>query len=101
MIPGPGPLGTTHMQQATHVRDSLSSDLASLRIHRGEPSGPRRAAWMRPLLIGVVVVVVLAGAGVLAWPYVEAHLFKTEVSVTRIALVSPVSSSTTLTASGY
>ncbi len=53
------------------------------------------------VLGGVAVAAGLVGAGVAAWPYVEARLFKTEVVITRIALVSPVAASTSLTASGY
>jgi HlyD family secretion protein len=82
------------------VRDSLSTDLASLRIPR-EPQRPQRVRRLWPIVGGLAGVGILAGAAVLAWPHVEAQLFKTEVAVTRIALVSPVSASTTLTASGY
>jgi HlyD family secretion protein len=88
-------------EQAAAVRDALSSDLASLRIPRGEPPRRHRYDFRWSLAAGVLVLTGVAGAGVLAWPYVEARLFKTEVSVTRIALVSPVSATTTLTASGY
>ncbi|HUJ74260.1 MAG TPA: efflux RND transporter periplasmic adaptor subunit [bacterium] len=51
--------------------------------------------------MGVLALAALVSGGLMAWPYVEARLFKTEVTVTRIAMVSPVSASTTLTASGY
>ncbi len=87
--------------QAGVVRDSLSSDLASLHIPRGEPPQRQRSATLWTVIAGAAGLATLVGAGVVAWPYVEARLFKTEVSVTRIALVSPVSASTTLTASGY
>jgi HlyD family secretion protein len=92
---------SNYQEQAASVRDALSSDLASLRIQRGEP--PRRqrpTIWWR-LIGGAVLLAAVIVAGVLAWPYAEATLFKTEVTVMRIALVSPVSASTSLTASGY
>jgi RND family efflux transporter MFP subunit len=47
------------------------------------------------------IVAVLAAGGIAVWPHVEARIFKNEVAVTRIALVSPVAASTSLTASGY
>lgn len=83
------------------VRDSLSSDLASLRIPRGEQPPGQRSRMLRPVIGALALLAALAAGAVLAWPYVEARLFKSEVTVTRIALVSPVSASTTLTASGY
>src|SRR5580658_8982034 len=84
------------------VDDRLSSDLASLRIDRNEP--PRSAASRRGL--AWVVGVAVAGAAVFgAWrvgsPMVEASLFKTEVGVTEIALVSPSQAQAQLTSTGY
>jgi RND family efflux transporter MFP subunit len=80
--------------------DHLASDLASLRIDRA----PVRKSSARPLL-WLVVVVVLAAAAFGAWrvaaPSVEASLFKTEVSFTEIALVSPAQSQVELTSTGY
>jgi HlyD family secretion protein len=46
-------------------------------------------------------VIALATIGVVAWPYVEARVFRTEVGIGRIVLVSPISGSTALKASGY
>jgi len=83
--------------------DRLSSDLASLRIDRNErppsSSSPGRAVrW----IVGVVVFgVVAAGAWHLAEPLVEAQLFKTEVSLTEVALVSPAQAQVELTSTGY
>jgi RND family efflux transporter MFP subunit len=82
--------------------DRLSSDLASLRIDRNQrpPSSHslRGVGW----LIGLLV---LAGAGIAAWrvaaPMVEATLFKTEVGLTEIALVSPAQAQIELTSTGY
>jgi HlyD family secretion protein len=83
------------------VSDSLSSDLASLRIQRETPPPRQWPGTLWRVIAGLGVLAALAGAGIAAWPHVEARLFKTEVAVTRIALVSPVAASTSLTASGY
>jgi HlyD family secretion protein len=96
------------------MSDSLSSDLASLKIDRGGggsggsggsggPHGPRRErGGLLRLLSGVAVVGVL---GFLGWTqgeaYVEARFFKTLVSVTEISVVSPAQASITLTSTGY
>jgi RND family efflux transporter MFP subunit len=82
--------------------DRLSSDLASLRIDRNErppsPSSVRIVRWV----IGMAVV---GAAGITAWhvgaPMLEAKLFKTEVSLTEIALVSPAQAQVQLTSTGY
>jgi RND family efflux transporter MFP subunit len=83
--------------------DRLSSDLASLRIDRNDrppsSSSPGRAVrWV----VGVVLFgVVVAGAWHVAEPLVEAQLFKTEVSLTEVALVSPAQAQVELTSTGY
>ncbi len=82
--------------------DRLSSDLASLRIDRNErPPSPFSVRAVRWLIAMAVVV----GAGVAAWhvgaPLVEAKLFKTEVGVTEVALVSPAQAQVELTSTGY
>ncbi len=79
--------------------DRLSADLASLRIDRNErPPTSNSVRW----LIGLTVVTV---AGVGAWralvPVIEAKLFKTEVGVTEVALVSPAQAQIDLTSTGY
>jgi RND family efflux transporter MFP subunit len=79
--------------------DRLSSDLASLRIDRNErPPSSGALRW----LIGLSV---LAAAAVTAWrvgaPMVEAQLFKTEVGLTEVALVSPAQAQVELTSTGY
>jgi len=81
------------------MKDSLSSDLASLRIDRGEP--PSRSGWLR----GLVIVAVVVAAGGAAWiygaPYVESRVFKTEVELTKIVSVSPAEADAKFTSSGY
>ena len=85
-----------------HGRSSFLGFLASLRIDRNErppsPSSVRAVRW----LIGMAVV---GGAAVAAWhvgaPLVESKLFKTEVGVTEVALVSPAQAQVELTSTGY
>jgi RND family efflux transporter MFP subunit len=82
--------------------DRLSSDLASLRIDRNErppsPSSVRAVRWL-------IATGVIGAAGVAAWrvgaPMVEARLFKTEVTITEVALVSPAQAQVQLTSTGY
>jgi RND family efflux transporter MFP subunit len=82
--------------------DRLSSDLASLRIDRNErPPSPSSAGALR-WVIGVAVVGgSLLGAWHVAAPMVESKLFKTEIGVTEIALVSPAQAQVQLTSTGY
>jgi RND family efflux transporter MFP subunit len=80
--------------------DRLASDLQSLRIDRNErPHSSRRG------LIWVAVVAIVGALGFVAWrvatPMLEASLFKTEVGVTEIALVSPSQAQAQLTSTGY
>ena len=80
------------------MNDKLSAELQSLRIDRDAPPPPR--AWPKALL----AVGLLGGAGAAvaaALPYLEAQVFKTEVSLTQIALVSPAQASVQVTATGY
>ncbi len=81
------------------MSDQLSSDLASLRISRDEPPPSRGRAWR--ILAGLTLAAALLVAGRAAYPHVEAKLFKTEVGVTTISLVSPVQASIDLTSTGY
>ncbi len=79
------------------MNDQLSSDLASLRIDRAAPSG---GAGKRALF-AIVLLGAIGGAGYLAYPRVRAEVFKTEVTTTEVALLSPVQSSVQVTATGY
>lgn len=78
----------------------LSSDLASLRIDRDD-SSRGRPPWPK----WVAVLLVLGGVGALAytiaWPQLEARLFRAEIEVTEIGTVSPAQAAVTLTATGY
>lgn len=77
---------------------SLSNDLASLRIERKAPP-PRKKV---PAWIFVIAALVVVGVGVkLALPKVSSQVFKQEVQVTEVALVSPAQASILLSSSGY
>lgn len=79
------------------MADDLHRDLMSLKIDRDAPrsrSGSKWVIWL--LAIGASV-----GAVVAAKPYLEATIFKTQVSVTEISRVSPAQGAVDLTASGY
>ncbi len=80
------------------MSDQLSSDLAALRINResGPPSPwPKRAT----------ILAAIGLAGLAAWTYgrpaIEARVFKPEVEVTQIVVVSPAEAQAKLTSTGY
>lgn len=79
--------------------DQLSSDLASLRIDHDAP--PSRSRLPRLLLYLGVVAVLAAIVYFAVLPNVRSRLFKTEIGVTEISLVSPAQSSIELTSTGY
>jgi RND family efflux transporter MFP subunit len=81
------------------MSDQLSADLASLRIARDAPPPPRRFWPYVAAAAGLAVVAVAVRA--LAIPYAEARLFKPEVAVTEVGMVSPAQASVDLTATGY
>ena len=65
----------------------LISDLASLKIQREEdPNRPRPG---RMILWVALVLAAVAGVGYVGYPALEARIFKTEVAVTEISMVSP------------
>lgn len=79
--------------------DRLASDLASLRIDRTPSrSNGRAVRWVAGLAVA-------GAAAFVAWrvaaPRVESKLFKTEVSLTEVALVSPAQAQVQLTSTGY
>ncbi len=81
------------------MADQLSSDLASLRIERKSKPRPKRS-WGG--LIGTVVVLGALGAGVaIGAPRISAAIFKTEISMTEISMLSPAQASISITSSGY
>ena len=82
--------------------DSLSADLASLKINRTAPP-PRRslARWLWGALWAALLVGLAAFGYVVGKPYLEAQFFKTTAALTEIALVSPAQASIELSSSGY
>lgn len=78
--------------------DDLSADLASLKIDRAAP--PPSRGWLKALIWLALLGALGAGVAV-AMPHVEGMIFKTPVTVTEIALVSPAQASVALTATGY
>lgn len=81
------------------MADQLSSDLASLRIDRTKKLRPQRS-WGG--LVGTVVVIAaLVAAGSIAVPRIQSAIFKTEISMTEISLLSPAQASISITSSGY
>jgi RND family efflux transporter MFP subunit len=81
------------------MADQLSTDLAALRIDRAAP--PRRSGLVVRLLVVAAVLGVLVAGYKLGLPYLEAKIFKAEVEVTEIAVVSPAQASVELTSTGY
>jgi RND family efflux transporter MFP subunit len=83
--------------------DRLASDLQSLRIDRNE--GPRSSGRSRRGLVWLAIIAVAGALGFVAWrvatPMVAASLFKTEVGVTEISLISPSQAQAQLTSTGY
>jgi RND family efflux transporter MFP subunit len=89
------------------MSDQLLADLAALRIDRHSHGTSRHDVdpERKSVFVYALTGVLLLGAGVLgyfyAYPYVEARLFKMDVALTEIALVSPAEAQIELTASGY
>ncbi|MEP7122669.1 MAG: efflux RND transporter periplasmic adaptor subunit [Byssovorax sp.] len=76
----------------------LSQDLASLKIQRDvdpDRKGPGR------FILAAVLVAGAAAAGVVTYPRLKGEVFKTEIGMTEIALISPAQSSITVTSTGY
>ncbi|MDX2020365.1 MAG: efflux RND transporter periplasmic adaptor subunit [Deltaproteobacteria bacterium] len=78
--------------------DQLSSDLASLRISRDEPTGPSRTRGVAFVLVGVAAV---AAVGYFAVTAIGARVFKQTVEATTIALISPSQAAIQVTSTGY
>ncbi|WP_437762169.1 efflux RND transporter periplasmic adaptor subunit [Sorangium sp. So ce281] len=77
----------------------LSSELASLRIQRDVT--PERRSPLRAVLVAAVALAAVAGAAVFALPRVQSGIFKTEVTTTEVALVSPAQAAINVTSTGY
>jgi HlyD family secretion protein len=85
------------------MADTLSSDLASLKIDRD--SKPKRGGGGGRVLRTLVILALLGGLGLVGYTqgsaYLEAKFFKTAIEVTEVALVSPAQASIELTSTGY
>ncbi len=84
------------------MSDDLSSDLAALKIDHDSGSHGSSGSSIVKLLVWLAALGALgAGGYYVGWPALEAKLFKSEVDVTEIIVVSPAQASVKLTASGY
>jgi RND family efflux transporter MFP subunit len=83
------------------MSDQLSTNLAALKIDRTAPRPPGAGRAWKNILIFVLVAGALGAAVVYAKPILEAKVFKTEVELTEVALVSPAQASIELTSTGY
>jgi RND family efflux transporter MFP subunit len=77
----------------------LTEDLASLKIQR--EVNPNRGGPLRAIVVTVAVIGVGAAIWLFGYPVLEASLFKTEVALTEISMVSPAQASVTVTSTGY
>lgn len=80
------------------MADDLSKNLASLKIDRSAKKAPRKIWGPIGWVLGLGVLGLL---GVTALPLLESKIFKTEVELTEVSLVSPAEASVDLTATGY
>jgi HlyD family secretion protein len=87
------------------MSDTLTSDLASLKIDRSRRGSSAPKGSGSGALKALVWLAVLGGGGFVAYTqggkYVEANFFKLEVELTEISIVSPAAASVQLTSSGY
>jgi RND family efflux transporter MFP subunit len=77
----------------------LTEELASLKINR--EVNPNRGGPVRAIIATVLVLGVAAVAWVFGYPMLESRLFKAEVALTEISMVSPAQASVTVTSTGY
>ena len=77
----------------------LTEELASLKINR--EVNPNRGGPLRAIITAVLVLAAGAAAWVFGYPLLEARVFKTEVALTEISMVSPAQASVTVTSTGY
>lgn len=83
------------------MSDELSSNLAALRIDRSAPKPPRSGGIWKTILSLGLVAGLLGAAYAFGVPYLEAKIFKTEVELTEVVLVSPAQAAVELTSTGY
>jgi HlyD family secretion protein len=83
------------------MADNLSAELASLKIDRVRKSERGGGGFLRYVLIFGALAAAGLSVYLIVLPYLEAKIFKVEVGVTEIALVSPAQAQLELTAIGY
>jgi HlyD family secretion protein len=80
------------------MTDSLSDDLASLRIDRGAPPPSSRGGrWVVALGVFVGVALVVRAA----LPELEARVFRPQIGTTEVASVAPTGVTVRVTSTGY
>src|SRR6185436_15147731 len=62
---------------------------------------PNRPRPLRTVLWVIVLLGALGAAWYFGYPALQSRLFKTEISVTEISVVSPAQASVTVTSTGY
>lgn len=80
------------------MSDQLSSDLASLKIDRDTPSGP---SPLKKAIVPLLVVAVLGVGAYVGYQKLEGQIFKQEMKVTEILMLSPSQAEVQVTATGY
>jgi HlyD family secretion protein len=90
-----------HATTGAVMADQLTADLESLKINRDEPQRPPGSGGLVRVIVWLVVLGALAAVGVYFYPKVQAAIFKTEVAMTEITVISPAQAATQLTATGY
>jgi len=83
------------------MSNTLSSDLASLKIDRSPASQQHKRSKPPVLIWGLLALALLVGAYVFGMPYIEAKIYRAEVELTQIAVVSPAHAQIELSSSGY
>lgn len=80
------------------MSDQLSSDLASLKISREAPSGSSPTRRIIPAVLALALLLALI---LLAFQALKPRIFKSQVAVTEISMISPVQGSIQVTSTGY
>ncbi|MDQ2646828.1 MAG: biotin/lipoyl-binding protein, partial [Myxococcota bacterium] len=83
------------------MADQLSNNLAALKIDRSAGRRPPGSSLWKNLVIAALLLGGAGAAYVYGVPLLEAKVFKTEVELTEVALVSPAQAAIELTSTGY
>ncbi len=81
------------------MSDPLSRDLASLRIERDAPASGSSGG--RKVVVGILTVAVLGGAGYFAVEAIKGRVFKPAIVTSEVSMISPAQAEVTVTSSGY